>query len=363
MKQIFSARYFDGQKIQPSSALVEVGHEALKISIEENKIKKVIEWPKEELQLFERPYQDKPAVFGCKLMLGARLVVEDRDAIDAILPLVHSRNIKLSHVHHPWRTAWALVAAVVIILVLPVWKISTVSLWIANLVPYSWEEEIWEKNVKPRFSGQVECVDPEGRKALDNLVDKLSLQTGSKHKFDIRVIDSPNFVNAESTPAFHIFIYSGLLKINDPDGIAGVIAHEMGHSLKHHVIAIFINQMGVRAFYKAMLGVSEENVAFDFINLKYSRDYETQADDIGINLIKKAKISPEGFRHSMEFLSKESGDFQGIDAYLVDHPPHHERIEHIRANEALNDPKPSLTPDQWKALKNICNKKVPLKLD
>jgi predicted Zn-dependent protease len=236
-------------------------------------------------------------------------------------------------------------------------------LWIANLLPYDWEEEVWEKNVKSRFNGQVECVDPEGRKALDSLVEKLRVQTGSKHKFDIRVINSPDFINAESTPGFHIFIYSGLLKINDPDGIAGVIAHEMGHSLKHHVIAIFINQMGVRAFYKAMLGVSEDNVAFDFINLKYSRDYERQADDIGIQLIKKANISPEGFRHSMEFLAKDMGDFQGIEAYLVDHPTHKERIEHIRANEGLKNPQPSLSPEQWNALKNICNKKVPLKLD
>ncbi len=361
--KLFSARYFDGQKIQPVTALVEVSLEGLKISIEENHVKQIIEWPKEELQLLERPYQDKPAVFGCKLMLGARLVVEELDAYESILPLVHSRNIKLSHVHHPWRSAWILVAAIVIIMVLPVWKISTVSLWIANLVPYSWEEEIWEKNVKPRFNGQVECVDPEGRKALDYLIEKLSRQTGSKHKFDIRVIDSPDFVNAESTPGFHIFIYSGLLNINDPDGIAGVIAHEMGHSLKHHVIAIFINQMGVRAFYKAMLGLSENNVAFDFINLKYSRDYEWQADDIGLDLIKKAKISPEGFRHSMEFLAKDTGDFEGLEAYLVDHPTHHDRIENIRANEDLLNPEPSLTQEQWKALKNICSKKEPLKLD
>ncbi len=356
MSYKFSARFFDGVNIKSNIAMVEITAEALLLTSNDTQIT----WPKESLQLMERPYGTKPAVIGSKTMLGARLIIENQEAFQAILPLIAKKNIKLSHVHHPWRIAWLLVFAVAITLFLPLWHFRIVSTWIAEIIPYSWEEDIWDNEIKQRFVGTTQCVSEDGVKALDKIVDRLAKQTNTKHKFDIRVIDSPDFVNAESTPGFHIFIYSGLFKIDSPDAISGVIAHEMGHSLKHHVIASFINEMGIKAFYQAVLGISEKNLAFDFLNLKFSRDYELEADKIAIDLVQKANIDTHGFRQAMEYLAQESSEFEGLEAYLTDHPPHDERIELINQSEKVKKPEASLSPSEWQSLKNICSKTKPM---
>jgi hypothetical protein len=263
------ARFFDGKKAQESQAWVEILPEGLKISYDENNIKHEVIWPKEVLQLFERLYHDKPAVFGCKTMLGARLVIENKDDYELIKPLVHSRNIKLSHVHHPWRVTWMLIAAMILIIVLSISHSHMLSLFVANIIPYSWEEKIWDNEIKPYLSRESsECVNPPGKKALDKMIAKLEAHIPEKHKFDVKVINSPEFDNAESLPGFHIYIYSGILRMSSPDALAGVLAHEMGHSVKHHSMALFINFMGVKTFFKVLLGLPENGIAMHLINLK-----------------------------------------------------------------------------------------------
>jgi Zn-dependent protease with chaperone function len=297
-------------------------------------------------------------------MLGARLVIENNADYELIKPLVHPRNVKLSHVHHPWRVTWMLIAAMILIMVLSISHSHMLSLLVANLIPYSWEEKIWNNEIKPYINqGSLECVNPDGKKALTKMIAKLEKHIPSKHKFDIRMIDSPNFDNAESLPGFHIYIYSGLLNMDSADALAAVVAHEMGHSVKHHSIALAINLLGMRTLLKVLLGLPENGFAMQFINLKYSRDYERQADDFSIDLMKKANANPAGLRYSMEYFQKNTKDFEGFEAYLIDHPTYKERIDHIKENENVKNPEPILTDQEWKDLQSICNKKTPLHHD
>lgn len=360
----FKARFFDGKKIQERAAWVLPLTDGLKVIYVDNQTEQEYLWPKETLQLLERPYQNKPAVVGCKSMLGARLIIENTKDYESILPLISKKNIKLSHIHHPWRVTWLIIACIAIIIFLFTTRSHMLSLWIANIIPYRWEESLWENEVKPYVSNDAkECVDPQGKKALNKLIAKLDGKTNSKHKFDVRVIDSPQFINAESLPGFHILIYSGILGMNSADSLAGVIAHEMGHSLKHHVIAIFISEMGIKTFLGAIFGLSKKNVALIFLNQKYKRDFEAQADDIGVQLLKDANVNPASFREALAYLLKNSHEHEGLEAYLVDHPPFKERIANIPSDAATSQWEPILTDTEWNALKSICNKKIPLKYE
>lgn len=356
MDNKFLARFFDGHRMKPASVWVEILPEGLKITYEENDVKYEINWANSSLQLMERFYYNKPAVIGSKSMLGARLIIENEEIYNTILPLIPKRNIKLSHVHHPWRKTWLLVAAFLLVLIIPIWQVHRISMWIANGIPDQLEQQFWKNMLEPEFNNYVECVNPEGLKALNKMVDRLSAEIKPSTPFDIKIINAPDTVNAESLPGFHIFIYSGLLKIDHPDAIAAVLAHEMGHSVYHHVIARFISIMGMTAFFNSVLGLSTHNVAFDFINLKYSRDYEIQADEFAIQTLKKAKINPIGFKFAMEYLALITGEFKGIEPYLVDHPPYKERLD-LMKNNKNNEPAytPSLTPKEWESLKNVCS--------
>lgn len=361
MEKKFKARFFDGKNIQEKEAWVIILPESLKIIFIDNQIQQEYLWTKDKLQLLERPYHHKPALVGYKSMLGARLIIENQQDYESVLPLISPRNIKLSHIHHPWRITWVLVACLILVIWLLASRSHMISLWIANIIPYQWEQKLFDNEVKNYLSSLgEECVSPQGKKALDKLVSKLAEHTHTKQKFDVRVIDAPQYINAESLPGFHILIYSGMFGMNSVDSLGGVIAHEMGHSVKRHVMANFINQMGMNKFLASVLGLSQQSIALILLNQKYSRDYETQADNFSIELLKQSNVNPVEIRYAMEYLLKNSQEFEGLEAYFVDHPPFKERIENIHENEDPSKTASLLTKDEWKALKSICDVKIPL---
>lgn len=361
--RIFKARFFDGHSIREVDAIISLLPEGLKIQYESEGISYEIHWPSPSLQVMEQPYRQKPALIGSKSMLGARLVLNNIEDYSAVIQLIPRRNIKHSHVHHPWRTMTFIIAAILLLFILPIWKIHTVSTWVANILPYQWEQLFWKNMIRSDFDQLIECSAPKGNAALKKLVEKLSKAGNLQHPLDVKVIFAPETINAESLPGYHILIYSGLLKaINDPNAIAAIIAHEMGHSVYHHVIAQYLSKMGLSAFFEALLGLSRNNVAFDFLSLKYTRDFEIQADKYSIMILKQANISPAGFQNAMKQLEKLSGEFEGVEPYLVDHPTYKERLDLV--NEEPNfpaHPEPSLTPQEWKALQSICDQQKPIK--
>lgn len=359
----FTARFFDGHSIQAVDAIISIVPEGLKIEYKSESISYEIHWPSSSLQVMEQPYQQKPALIGSKSTLGARLVIDNIEDYKRVIQLIPRQNIKHSHVYHPWRTMSFIIVAILLIFILPIWKIHTVSTWIANILPYQWEELFWENMVKPDFDQLIECNAPKGQKALNKLVKKLSQAGQLKHPLDVKIIFAPKTINAESLPGYHILIYSGLLKtIDDPNAIAAIIAHEMGHSVYHHVIAQYLSKMGLSAFFEGLLELSSNNVAFDFLSLKYTRDFEIQADRYSIAILKQANISPMGFQNAMKQLEKLSGEFEGVEPYLVDHPTYKERLELVNEEPSLlTHPEPSLTPREWKDLRAICDKRKPIK--
>lgn len=356
----FTARFFDGKKTRGFDAIVTLFPEGLKIAFTDNDQQHEIYWPKDNLQVMERHHDDKPAMIGYKGMLGARLIISEKAHYKSVLPLISKRHIKLSHVHHPWRIFWLVVVIVVLILLVPIWRGQVLSTWVAKVLPYEWELVLWQQIIKPNFKGKTECIAPKGRKALDKMVSKLAAHTHSNHPFDVRILNAPKIINAESLPGFHLILYSGILAMDDPDALAAVLAHEMSHSLEHHVTAKFIYLMGMNMYLRIVFGLSHKDMTFDFINLKYSRDYEHVADDMGISILKKANINPNAFERAMKFLEKTMGrDFEGIEPYLVDHPPYKERMDKVKSNGSAKQT-PSLSKQEWQDLKSICSQTKPL---
>lgn len=361
--KIFTARFFDGHSIQSVDAIVFILSKGLKIEYKIQDISYEINWPCVSLQVMEQPYRNKPALIGSKSMLGARLVIDNIENYKMVIQMISRQNIKHSHVYHPWRTMSLIIAAILLIFILPIWKIHTISTWVANILPYQWEQLFWENMVKPDFDQLMECNAPKGQKALNKLVKKLSQAGYLTHPLDVKVIFAPKTINAESLPGYHILIYSGLLKvINDPNAIAAIIAHEMGHSVYHHVIAQYLSKMGLSAFFEGLLELSSNNVAFDFLSLKYTRDFEIQADKYSLSILKQANISLTGFQNAMTQLEKLSGEFEGIEPYLVDHPTYKERLELVNEEAPpLTHSEPSLTPQEWKDLRAICDERKLIK--
>jgi Zn-dependent protease with chaperone function len=330
----------------------------------ENDIQSTLHWESSTLQVMERPTHGRPAVIGCKNAPGARLIIEKESDYLAILPLVQQKNIKHSGVIHSWRRVWLLVLATILLLTGLLWGIPLAAPIIAKIIPHSWDNALGQYVIGEMVPDAEECVYPAGQKALEIMISKLSKNTPIENNVDVKVIQSgEKDINAFAVPGNYIVILSGLLSYADnPDEVAGVLAHEMGHVIKHHPSEGILRKMGIHLILTGAFG-SSADYASELIHLKYTRENEQQADDMAVSLLKQAKVNVKHFERFFEKIASEGNiieDNMEIFQYFSDHPGLLERIQHIQKNATLMKTEPILTHQEWQDLKNICKKTAPL---
>jgi predicted Zn-dependent protease len=154
--------------------------------------------------------------------------------------------------------------------------------------------------------------------------------------------------NAFATPAGHIFVYSGLLEAMDSEEeLACILAHEISHVLCRHisqkieraekvniatlagvVAGVLLGTAGASAAANAVtLGSVAAGQSFA---LAYGREDERQADQIGLNLLRKAGYNGIGLITTLKKMrNKRWFDSNQIPTYLTTHPASEERMAYI----------------------------------
>ncbi len=144
-----------------------------------------------------------------------------------------------------------------------------------------------------------------------------------------RVLDSP-VVNAFAIPGGYIYITRGILAyLNSEAQLAGVLGHECGHvTARHSAQQITRSQLaGVGLLAGALFvgalrpytGLAQEGLGILF--LKYSRDNETQADELGVGYATRGGYDPRVIPLTYVML-KRVGERQGaqLPGFLSTHP-------------------------------------------
>ena len=178
-----------------------------------------------------------------------------------------------------------------------------------------------------------ERIDTQKTRLLNDFASKLDL--GYDYPADYTVIDA-DIVNAYALPGGPIVVYSGIIrKMQTPEELAGILAHERSHVLRHHSTrSIFQNVSGV-LLLNLVLGD-----ASSFINLiaqqgqqiqqlSYSRELELEADREGLQLLLKNNINPEGMLSLLEKLKQENTGSL-VPEFLSTHPLPDSRIEALK---------------------------------
>jgi predicted Zn-dependent protease len=137
-------------------------------------------------------------------------------------------------------------------------------------------------------------------------------------------------VNAFAMPGGYIFISRGILGyLNSEAQLAGVLGHEIGHVTAKHTAARMSQQqlagLGIglggvfsRTFQRYS-SVAQQALGFAF--LKYSRDDETQADQLGVDYATKAGWDPREIPMTYVMLRRvgeQSG--QSMPSFMSTHP-------------------------------------------
>lgn len=144
-----------------------------------------------------------------------------------------------------------------------------------------------------------------------------------------RLLDSP-VVNAFAIPGGYIYVTRGILAyLNSEAQLAGVLGHEIGHvTARHSAQQITRSQIaGVGLLAGAVFvgalrpytGLAQEGLGLLF--LKYSRDNESQADELGVGYATRAGYDPRVIPSTYAML-KRVGERQGdnLPGFLSTHP-------------------------------------------
>src|SRR4029077_11437358 len=122
------------------------------------------------------------------------------------------------------------------------------------------------------------------------------------------IVDDP-VVNAFALPGGYIYVTRGILAhLTSEAELGGVVGHEIGHVTARHSVSQLSKQQ------LAQLGLAVGSIASpDFgryaglagqalgvLFLKYSRDNESQADDLGLRYMRRANYDPREMPHVFE---------------------------------------------------------------
>jgi hypothetical protein len=159
-----------------------------------------------------------------------------------------------------------------------------------------------------------------------------------KVPFTIKIIDSDE-INAMALPGGFFYVNSGLILNADEEAeMAGVMAHETAHVCAHHAVReqtrmnyaqlgtiplIFIGGWTGYGIYEAA------SLAVPMTFLKFSRDFEAQADYLGVQYMYRAGYDPQAFITFFEKVQALEKRKPGLVAKaFADHPQTPDRILH-----------------------------------
>ena len=197
-------------------------------------------------------------------------------------------------------------------------------------------------------------TDPFVSSYINRLGRKIESNLGAHaYKYRFYVIDDPSF-NAFAVPGGYIFINSGFIRAMDREGeLVGVLAHEISHISARHIarqmeesrnvnIATMVGSLaalllGGPAAAALLVGAQAAGVS---AMLKYSRDYEHEADNLGFKLMTKTGYNPRDMISVFKKLNKQRW-FQGgdIPQYLSTHPHTDERLVELANQYSLHENK------------------------
>jgi beta-barrel assembly-enhancing protease len=180
--------------------------------------------------------------------------------------------------------------------------------WLAPIIPSGIERNLGDAMVGD-LGGRF-CHTSDGTAALKKLARAIDPKSENL-QVEVAKID---MLNAVAVPGNKIIIFNGLLKkVPDQDAVAGVLAHEMGHVRKRHVMQGLLRQMGLSLVLGGIGGKSGDAMN-SLLGIGYTRDAEREADSYSIAALKSAHISPKPTADFFDTMEKETNPTpKGVD--------------------------------------------------
>jgi predicted Zn-dependent protease len=188
--------------------------------------------------------------------------------------------------------------------------------------------------------------DPEISSYLDRLGNRLAAQSqDNRQSFEFFVLRDPT-LNAFAMPGGYIGVHTGLILAAESESeLASVLAHEISHVTQRHLarlinksgqgqvaswLALAVAILAARSSPDLAIGAAMVGQGAAIQNqLNYSRDFEREADRVGLDLLERSDFDIRGMSAFFERLQKFSRLYEtknSAPGYLRTHPLTTERL-------------------------------------
>ena len=359
-------KYFDGRSAvsQPVDLVIEAG--ALRIELVENydplhrnqnlgRNEVVGRWPSSSI--FRDESHSVAVVVGC----GAgddRVEILDQQiiaALDIRKQIWAKRDLA--------GTSKALVPGLIALIILVgvgLWHSRIITRYLATKTTLEQEQKVLDIVESDKLKEECTLNDKQSA-ALEKLLMRLfSKDPENRTKIKVKIL-SMDANNAFTLPGGAIWILKPLLRDSqNPSELAGVLAHEIEHVVRRHVVesliraALFTGLLNAAAGDVSGLMLIDPSTAAQIIGMRLSREMEQEADDGALERMKTTGISPIGAAEFFIRLSKSELTPKAL-GFLSTHPGSAARAKRFwDADTGKTDP-PILSDDEWRDLKSSCD--------
>jgi len=203
-------------------------------------------------------------------------------------------------------------------------------------------------------------ADTESAALLSDLGQRLGKAANSPFPIKVRAVRAP-FVNAFALPGGTILVTGRLIEeARGSDELAAVLAHEIAHVERRHVMQAAWRSMGAGLLLDAVVGggsgAGQQLVvlAGGFADHRFSRTLEAEADDRAIEILRAQNISTKGMADFFDRLANRGDDprLRQAAEWFQTHPDTVGRAE--KAKRAIRPGQPAVSDRDWAVLDRVC---------
>ena len=210
-----------------------------------------------------------------------------------------------------------------------------------------------------------EIQDKELKQYVEALAATIARNSDLKIPLKVTVLDSEE-INAFALPGAFLFVNLGLInKAENESELAGVLAHEIAHAAARHgaklqkranianilmqaaqvAAVIFTGGVaGIGTYYALQYGFYGLGMVMDLALLGVSRDFEMEADQLGVQYAWRSGFDPRGFVTFFDKMASEEGYVKSA-SFFRTHPPFYDRIVTTFSELEFLPPEASLQMD------------------
>ncbi|MCP4387757.1 MAG: M48 family metallopeptidase [Gammaproteobacteria bacterium] len=242
---------------------------------------------------------------------------------------------------HPLREFAVLVFGIAVVIVIITSLLAVSTDYLIQYIPLKKEHEWFAnemsiENKLPQPEVDTSLRD-EVEQQLQRLVEQLRQQDKPEFRFTVGLFDS-DVPNAFVMPGGRIFITSGLLRsVASENGLAMVLAHEMGHQYHRHPLRSLGRGVVISLALMVVSGTENDALVESFVgntavltSLGFNREQEHEADLLGIDLLIQRYGHASGSTEFFETMREQSRADSELPEFLSTHPGVDQRIDLLR---------------------------------